>query len=399
MHSRALRIAIIAESFPSETETFICRHIKAFRADVLAVRLDEQDLKSWEWRPYVAVCLRQKSSQESRARHILRRLKEVTFGIPAPRWPKGMQSVWDRYVDDRRPDVALAEFGPNGMCAMQACHKQGIPLIVHFHGYDASSLLRFSSYLKALPRLFELSAAVVVVSRKMRSTLEWLGCPSDKLHVIPCGAPVREFALSNAVANQPCRFLAVSSFAPVKGTMYTLRAFAHCARQCPETTLTMIGDGKEYQKAKAWVEGSGLSHRIRLLGSRPNEAVREHMAASSVFVQHSVKVSIGRLNRTHVVEGWGISLAEAASSGLPVIATHHGGIPDQVVDGQTGFLVEERDWSAAGDKMVILARNPELRHEMGLAGRHNIELVGNSEIQIEKLREVLKGAVTRGPMD
>ena len=304
-----LRIALISHSFHPGLETFVWRHIKALSADVIVENLYEDGLKHRSWRPYVASLYKEKRGQESLARHTLRRLKEVCFGIAAPRWSKGMEDVWDRFVRERRPHVALAEFAPNGIKAMQALHRHKIPLVVHFHGYDASSLLRIRSYRQCLPDLFRNSAAIVAVSHHMRKTLERLGCPSSKLHVIPCGAPVDEFPVSDAVNNQPCRFIAVSSFTPMKGTLYTLRAFAQCVNQCPEINLTMIGGGKQFQKAKRWVKRAGLSNKVNFLGHQPIKVVQEYMAKSRVFVQHSVTIRIGH------VEGWGVSLAELRGGG------------------------------------------------------------------------------------
>jgi len=379
-----VKTTIIVDSFTTRTEIFICRHIKALHADVVSVKMDTIDNEGWDWKPYVACLNRQNRINESLVSHVIRRLKEILFGVPTPSWPKNMDKLWERYIKERQPDVALAEFGPNGICAMDECKKHGIPLVVHFHGYDASSLLRFKSYRKCLPTLFRQSKSVVVVSHKMKKTLKDIGCPSEKLHVIPCGADITEFSISGEVEKQPCSFLTVASFTPVKGSLFTLKAFEACVKQRPETTLTMIGEGMEFSKAKRWAKKIGLSDKVNFLGYQPINIVRDYMAKSNVFLQHSNITSKGH------IEGWGISLAEAASSGMPVIATSHGGIPDQVINGRTGFLVEERDWKAMGDKMILLARNPQLRLKMGLAGRQNIKIMGNFAVQIRKLKKVLE---------
>ncbi|MEJ2683144.1 MAG: glycosyltransferase family 4 protein [Candidatus Sulfobium sp.] len=378
-----LKIVVIVNDFPTRTETFVRRHIAGLHSDVVAVNMDESDLYGWDFTPLVSCLFRNKRKNENMRDRLVRRLKEMLLGSPSPRWPKGMEEVFDGYVKERKPDVALAEFAPTGISAMKACQKHGIPLVIHFHGYDASSLLRFKSYRACLPSLFEKSAAVVVVSQAMRDRLQKLGCPPEKISIIPCGAPVEELSISGNVEKQPCKFLTAASFTPMKGSLYTLRALARCVEQCPDVTLTMIGDGKEYRKALNWVRRHDLSQKIHMLGFQSNKVVHEHMAKAGVFLQHSITTNIGH------VEGCPVSLAEAAASGLPIVATTHGGIPDEVIDGETGFLVEERNWEAMAEKMIFLANNPEKRKEMGLAGRNNIELVGNTRLQINKLREVL----------
>ena len=381
-----MRIAVITERFDASIETFIWRHIRLLSADVVVENMDGGGFEHTSWRPHLVSLDHKVRSRESLARHMVRRLKEVSLGIKAPEWPKGMAEIWEQYVYERKPDVALAEYGPSGIKAMEPCKKSDVPLVVHFHGYDASSLLRLKPYRRQLPALFDNAAAVVVVSQQMKQTLERLGCPSPKLHVIPCGAPVTEFTITDAVENQPCRFLAVGRLIAMKDPLLTLRAFARCVNYCPDVTLTMIGDGKLYEKAKKWVWNASIDGKVSLLGHQMIGVVREYMAQCSAFVQHSVTTSMGH------VEGCPVSIAEAASSGLPIVATKHGGIPDEVVDEETGFLVEEGDWKTMGDRMVLLANNPELRRKMGLAGRRNIEQVGNLELQIQKLRVVLAKA-------
>ena len=182
----------------------------------------------------------------------------------------------------------------------------------------------------------------------------------DKLHIIPCGAPVEEFQLTNSTTvRKTCHFLSVARFVPVKGPLFTLRAFEHCFRENADIRLTMVGDGPLLKRAKAFVEKRGIDEAVVLPGQRTIDEVREHMADSDVFVQHSITDRIG------AVEGWGVSLAEAASSGLPIVATNHGGIPDQVIDKNTGFLVPEGDWWAMAERMLMLAKDSKLRQSMG----------------------------------
>lgn len=71
-------------------------------------------------------------------------------------------------------------------------------------------------------------------------------------------------------------------------------------------------------------------------------------------------------------KGTPVVLMEAMASGLPVVSTYHGGIPELVRDGVTGFLVEERNSEALADKMEVLINNPELRRDFGKKGRENI---------------------------
>ena len=381
-------VTVIVEGFPLTSETFIARQVRELGACVVALTIDRESLKAVGIPDSQAVSLSAEGGALSiLARSFMRRVRWRVLGQPAPCWSRRAAAGWRRVLADRRPDVVLAQYGTNGMWCMDACKSAGVPLVVHFHGYDASGMLRQKVYRRRLGKLFEQAAAVVVVSDVMRRVLEEAGCPPEKLNTIPCGVPVDEFPVGTAQADQPCRFLAVGRFVPKKAPLLTLRAFARCAEQCPDATLTMIGGGGALlDQARRWVARSEAAGRIELLGVRPIEVVRRRLLASGCFVQHSVTAPNGDM------EGWPVSIAEAASSGLPIISTRHAGIAEQVVEGETGFLVDEGDWRGMADRMTELAGKPELRKDMGLAGRRHIEACGDFNLQIRKLSALLQRA-------
>lgn len=318
---------------------------------------------------------------------ILTAMKHRLLGVRFSSLPKASEMAWKEYLIQRRPDVVLAEFAPEALAGLPACVEHGIPLITHFHGYDASSLLRFRDYRRQLPYLFKHSAAVVAVSTDMRQRLAQCGCPMEKIHVIPCGADVDRFRPSQAVRENLCRFVFVARLIRQKGIMETLEAFRVCQRGIPDVSLRVVGDGPLRHKAERWVQKNGLGESVSFMGSVPHEEVARILSESSVLVQHSHKVP-----PANSIEGWGISLAEGSASGLPVVATRHGGITDVVVDGRTGFLVPEGDWRAMGERMIELAENPHLRRHMGMAGREHILEVGNLVVQVQKLTAILQSA-------
>ena len=283
-----VRVAVATSSLPHAGETFIRRHIIGLDASVIALTMDPRDLTAWPSTPEVSALQVRPRRKKSFSHRVLRRLQELMLGIPAPKWPSRMDEVWDRHVAMTHPDVVLAEFAPVGMCVMDACRRHALPLVVHFHGYDASALLRLPSYRRRLPKLFKTAAAVVVVSNHMRTTLLGLGCPPAKLHVIPCGAPVEEFRPSGAVSRQPCKFTAVASMLPGKGPLLTLRAFNHVLQYEPGLTLAMIGAGKLLGPAQMMAKRLGMARAVEFLGWQPPETVRQRLAEAGAFVQHSV---------------------------------------------------------------------------------------------------------------
>jgi glycosyltransferase involved in cell wall biosynthesis len=108
------------------------------------------------------------------------------------------------------------------------------------------------------------------------------------------------------------------------------------------------------------------------------------MRNSLAFVQHSLTAPNGD------TEGTPVGIMEASASGLPVVSTRHGGIPDAVIHEKTGYLVEEGDDKAMGQHMIKLCENPEHAREMGLAGRKHMQEHYEHSDQISKLYELAK---------
>jgi glycosyltransferase involved in cell wall biosynthesis len=88
-------------------------------------------------------------------------------------------------------------------------------------------------------------------------------------------------------------------------------------------------------------------------------------------------------------EGFAISLAEAALHEIPVVSTFHNGIPENVIDGETGLLVKEFDFEAMAEKIIYLIENPEIAEQMGKAGRKHILNLCEPERRISKIKELL----------
>ena len=383
------RIVVVTDTFPQET--FVVRHVRGLEADVVSQFWNPKGFSLLKTKPQFTSLFDVKKRKLTT--RIFFRAKELAFGVQASRWPRAMEHVWKHYIITRNPDVVLAEFAPNGMKILESCRRYRLPLVVHFHGYDATSLLRFKRYVNKLPDLFAQAFAIVGVSNIMREVLIELGCPQEKISIIPCGAPINKFSISDRVSAPHCRFIFVGRLIQVKGPLLLLRAFKRCAELNSDISLCMIGGGPLYKKVFRFIRKHRLENKVVLLGQIPVDRVQAEMAKSSVLVQPSILTRIGHLE----AGGPPVSVAEGAASGLPCIAFKTGGIPDFIKDGINGYLVTEGDWEALADRMAQLAKNPEIRKQMGEENRRAAELNANTSIQIEKLKRLLLNAVkTKG---
>jgi glycosyltransferase involved in cell wall biosynthesis len=114
------------------------------------------------------------------------------------------------------------------------------------------------------------------------------------------------------------------------------------------------------------------------------------MLKARCFVQHSVEASNGDS------EGTPVGILEAGASSLPVVATRHAGIPDVVVEGQTGFLVDERDTTAMAAQMLRLAQDSELAARLGSAARLHVERNFSQEQSLDRLWTIIESAIAAG---
>jgi glycosyltransferase involved in cell wall biosynthesis len=268
----------------------------------------------------------------------------------------------------------------------EACRRAGVPLVVHFHGYDASIHSVLERMAASYRRMFDTAGAIVAVSRAMTRRLIDLGAPAGKVHWNSYGVDVAAFRGADPAAAGPT-FLAVGRFTAKKAPHLTLRAFAAVHRAYPSARLRMIGFGDLEDACKALAGELGVAPVVEFLGPCPPERVRSEMRQARCFVQHSVEAPNGDS------EGTPVSILEAGASGLPVVSTRHAGIPDVVINGQTGFLVAEHDVTAMADRMLDLACDPALAARLGRAGQDRVRRDFNMAYRVADLWRIVDRAI------
>jgi len=112
------------------------------------------------------------------------------------------------------------------------------------------------------------------------------------------------------------------------------------------------------------------------------------MSQARAFVQHSVEASDGDC------EGMPVSILEAGATGIPVVSTRHGGIPDAVIEGKTGLLVDERDVAGMAQHMFQLAKHPALADQLGRAARVKMRSEFSMERSISRLWYIIESCIT-----
>lgn len=288
------------------------------------------------------------------------------------------------YLKRHRVDIILAEFGFTGLSMLKLSRKTGIPLITYFHGVDAYSREILDTY--NYGPLFRDSGKIFVVSRHMHRQLVNLGCPPDKLVLNPYGPAEIFFTVANSYSSR--NFLAVGRFVEKKAPDYTIRAFSKVVENYPDARLKMVGEGPLLGHCMNLVKELGIEKNVLFPGILGPEKIAELCSQSLAFVQHS------RVAANGDSEGTPVAVLEAGASGLPVVATRHAGIPDVVLEGQTGYLIDEGDIDGMGAAMIRILDEPALAAQMGSAARTRIRKYFTLKKHIDIINQQIEQAVT-----
>lgn len=265
-------------------------------------------------------------------------------------------------------DVLHAHFGPVGNRFRFAKELWNVPFIVTFHGYDFCSVPRKEGK-DVYARLFEAVDAATVNCEYARQRVKELGCPSDKIHTLHVGLELQDFPFRERISPQggQVRILTLGRLVEKKGIECSMRAVSRLRSRHPRIRYDIIGDGPLRPKLEELIVRLGAGDYIFLHGAQNGDYVRRVMSESHLFILSSVTASDGDQ------EGTPVSLMEAQASGLPVLSTWHSGIPEVVLDGESGFLVPERDVEALSERLDYLLLNPESWQGLGLRGRRHVE--------------------------
>lgn len=282
--------------------------------------------------------------------------------------------------------VVLAQYGPTGALIAPACKMASIPLVIHFHGYDAYDQGTLKKYGKLYPFALDFASKIVSVSNEMVARLIELGASKEKVYFISCGVDTQYFSNAKPALSKRI-FLSVARFAEKKSPFSTIRAFKLVVEKYPDSKLIMAGIGPLWEASKTLALDLNISNNIEFKGVQTPAEVLNLIRKSRAFVQHSVTAPSGDK------EGTPTSLLEASSSGLPIISTCHAGIKDAVIHEKTGFLVQEGDIESMAKFMLLLAGDSELSQQMGENGREHMENNYDLKIQIKKLNNLLYEAM------
>jgi N-acetyl-alpha-D-glucosaminyl L-malate synthase BshA len=241
--------------------------------------------------------------------------------------------------------------------------KSKLKVITTLHGTDITLVGRDESYLPITKFGIEESDGVTAVSQWLKDETARNFSTEKAIEVIPNFVdPDRfhrdgsDFCKVKFGARGDKLVCHVSNFRPVKRVMDVVQVFEKIAKAVP-SRLLMIGDGPDRSRAEAYARQHGLSDRVFFLGNVPN--LEEVLGACDLFLLPSE------------TESFGMAALEAMTSEMAVIATNTGGLPEVVVDGETGYLLPVGDVDGMAERGIEILRDDTLRRQMGKRARES----------------------------
>ena len=297
-----------------------------------------------------------------------------------------------RRLRQRGIDLLLANYGPAGVALQPLCAALSIPLVVHFHGFDAHAKAVLDANRAGYEALGRQAARIVVVSELMAESVARAGIPSGKIRVVRYGVDPTDFQAKQHFPQQPM-FLGVGRFVDKKAPNLTVMAFKEVHRRFPKARLILAGDGVLLESTRNLAVAVGLGDAVSFPGVLERAEVAQRMHEATAFVQHSLCPNLGP--SAGDCEGTPVAVLEAMMIGLPVIATRHAGIGEVVKHGRSGLLFEERDVEAMSAAMIHLAVSPQTAASMGRAARTEALEHYSAENYTDSLQRILESVKGR----
>ncbi|WEM41573.1 glycosyltransferase [Photobacterium sp. DA100] len=296
-------------------------------------------------------------------------------------------------------DLIHAHFGQDAFYARKLAKKLNVPFLVTFHGQDCTvsdihkiRSLQISNlnYLKDRKKIFRESAKIIAVSDFVKNKLIEQGCPKEKIITHYIGVDCDLFNYKKKIINKKTKILCVGRHTDKKGIDDLIEACSILKNEGVMFEVIQIGKGEEnYTKyLESLVSKYSLNDYFHFIGSVEHSEIKKYFHNSDIFCLPSREAKNGDS------EALGLVFNEASSTGLPIVSTKHGGIPEVVIDGLNGFSVSPNSPMELASALKTLIKDEELRNTFGVAGSKLVSDKFNLKKQTIELEKIYKKVVS-----
>ncbi|HEY5891601.1 MAG TPA: glycosyltransferase [Chthoniobacterales bacterium] len=285
-------------------------------------------------------------------------------------------------LQPRKPDLMHIYFGHTGVHLLPFIQESGLPCIVSFHGADVMPRKDKPGYESQLRKLLQTLPLVLARSRSLAARLEGFGCPPEKIQLNRTGIPLNDFPVVDRPVEKPgsdWRIVQACRLIEKKGLRTALRAFAEIHREFPAASFEIAGEGPMLGELQTLASELGIAKAVSFRGFLNQTQLRDLFNVSDIFL-HPSEVTAGGDQ-----EGVPNAMLEAMATGLPVVATNHGGIPEAVTHDVDGLLVAERDSVALAGALRDFIRNSARMRQFGLSAAASVRREFDPTTQIDRL--------------
>ena len=277
-------------------------------------------------------------------------------GCTVAHWRRIVRRTVNQFRESCPVSIIHANAGSVSSWASICVAKQfGLPCVITYQGGEVNQILaKQQTGWKLCRDSFRLADVNLCVSKQIENTLKEYAQPTGRCEVILRGVDQTRFFPSDALTDD-ASVLFVGRLQKEKGIFDLIHAWKEVKSLCPNAVLTAVGQDYSDGKAAKLANSLGSQAGIQLLGAVPPSGVARLMRQSRVFCLPSY------------AEGTPNVVMEAMSSGLPIVSTKVGGIPDIVKDQVRGLLVEPGDIEGLTDALSSLLINPSQSVRMGHA--------------------------------
>lgn len=289
-------------------------------------------------------------------------------------WPRWMVTIFrlNAYLEQQGIDqIIVGQVLPLGTAVWLLSLARPLHYAAFVHGMDVSQAIKSRRKNWLIKKICHRANGVFAANKFVADLMRELGIPTAQITIIypspvltkfPNAALVNRLRDEFNLARAPV-LLTIGRLVERKGHDIVLRALEIVWREVPDLKYFIIGNGPYGTRLKVLKNTLSCREQVQFLGELTDDETSAWLSLATIFIMTPRTLPNGD------VEGLGIVYLEAGYAGKPVIGSYSGGVPEAVIDKETGFLVPENDVQATAAAIIKLLRDPALAARLGAAGR------------------------------